>query len=260
MVVFFDIDGTVVDNASQIIPPSAVRAVEQLRRNGHIPIVNTGRPYAHIDPRVQRMAFSGWICGCGMEILLNRRHLYRAVPSPELCRLVRDTVRDCGMQALYEPEEPAVFTDGIHSRHPLILKEVRQMQAKGFAVLPLDEEAPRFMKLVTFDCDGCRREEFIRRMDPYFTCIHRENAMLELVLKGHSKALGMERLLTALGAVRDDTLAIGDSTNDLPMFAVAKHTVCMGGGMDQLKCRAEFVTDTVLSGGIEKALQHYHLI
>ena len=70
MVVFFDIDGTVVDDDTQIIPESAVRAVERLRENGHLAVVNTGRPYSHIDPRVRQMAFGGWICGCGMEIRL----------------------------------------------------------------------------------------------------------------------------------------------------------------------------------------------
>ena len=70
----------------------------------------------------------------------------------------------------------------------------------------------------------------------------------------------MERLLEALGASREEVLAIGDSTNDLPMFSVAKHTVCMGNGMQQLKDRAEFVTDSLLNDGIEKALQHFHLL
>lgn len=260
MVVFFDIDGTIVDNATQCIPPSAIRAVERLRENGHCPVVNTGRPYAHIDPRVKEMAFSGWVCGCGMEIFLNGEVLHRAEPSSELCRLVRDTVRDCGMQALYEPAEGAVYLDGENSVHPDIHLECSRMTAKGFSLRQLDEANPRFLKLVTFDWENCRREEFIRRMEPHFTCIHRENTMLELVLKGCSKAAGMELLLSALGIPREDTLAIGDSTNDLPMFAAAKHKVCMANGMEELKSQADFVTDTVLNDGIEKALRHYKLI
>ncbi len=84
--------------------------------------------------------------------------------------------------------------------------------------------------------------------------------MIELILKGCSKAGGMERILRELGAAREDTLAIGDSTNDLPMFQFAGHTACMGGGMAELKAQSEFITDTVLNDGIEKALQHYGLI
>ena len=260
MVVFFDIDGTIVDNATQAIPPSAIRAVERLREAGHIPVVNTGRPYAHIDPRVKEMAFSGWVCGCGMEIILNGQLIHHAAPSPELCRLVRSTVVECGMQVLYEPAEAAVYMDGKHSVHPAITEECARMKEKGFTLRPLDQENPRFLKLVTFDWENCRREEFLRRMEPYFTCIHRENTMLELVLKGCSKAAGMETLLKALDCPPEDTLAIGDSTNDLPMFATAKHNVCMANGMEELKAQADFVTVTVLNDGIEKALRHYRLI
>ena len=80
------------------------------------------------------------------------------------------------------------------------------------------------------------------------------------MLKGFSKAAGMERILSRLGADPEDTPAIGDSTNDLPMFALAKHTVCMGGGMEEVKAVCEYVTDTVMNDGIEKALKHYGLI
>ena len=37
MVIFFDIDGTIIDDHTHEIPPSAIRAVEQLKENGHIP-------------------------------------------------------------------------------------------------------------------------------------------------------------------------------------------------------------------------------
>ena len=119
---------------------------------------------------------------------------------------------------------------------------------------------PRFIKLVTFDGEGSRHAEFKDLMSPDFTCIERGHTMLELVKKGCSKALGMELLLKELGASRENTMAIGDSTNDLPMFSVAGHTVCMGGGMEELKAEAEFITASVLEDGIEKALQHYDLI
>ena len=84
--------------------------------------------------------------------------------------------------------------------------------------------------------------------------------MLEIVLKGHSKAGGMEKLLQHLGISKKDSMAIGDSTNDLPMFGVAGHRVCMGNGMEELKQQAEYITDTVLNDGIEKALQYFGLI
>lgn len=260
MVVFFDIDGTIVDDETQIIPESAIRAVAKLRQNGHIPVVNTGRPYSHIDPRVREMDFAGYVCACGMEILLDGQWLTRQHPSVEICRAVRDAVRGCRMQVVYEADDGMILTDGGWSTHPSAVKEAKRMAAKGFTVRELDTlPEPCFMKLVNFETPESQREEYLRCTAPWFDCIDRIT-LLELVLKGCSKAGGMEILLNHLGASKENSLAIGDSTNDLPMFAAAKHTVCMGGGMEALKARAEYITAPVLEDGIEMALNHFGLI
>ena len=70
----------------------------------------------------------------------------------------------------------------------------------------------------------------------------------------------MELLLKALGVSREDTLAIGDSTNDLPMFHTAGHTVCMGGGMAELKAVSDYITAPVMEDVIAKALKHFGLL
>ena len=44
------------------------------------------------------------------------------------------------------------------------------------------------------------------------------------------------------------------------MFRVAAHTVCLGGGMEEVKAVAEYVTTPVMEDGIEKALAHFGLI
>ena len=261
MVIFFDIDGTIIDNETQIIPESTLRAVKILGERGHLAVVNTGRPYAHIDPRIRKIPFGGWVCGCGMEIMLKGRWLVRRAPELSLCAQVRDIVRQCGMQVLYEAREGAVYTDGAYSLHPAIRREAEQMAAKGFTVRELDSlDAPEFMKFITYDGENCRREAFIQGITPWFDHIDRGDTMLELVLKGCTKAGGMLELLSHLGVSREDTMAIGDSTNDLPMFSVAGHTVCLGGGMEELKAEAEFITDTVMNDGIEKALIHFGLL
>ena len=260
MVVFFDIDGTIVDDETQIIPESTLRAVQALGERGHLAVVNTGRPYGHIDPRVRAMAFGGWVCGCGMEVYLHGTWLCRREPEAEVCRYAVESARECGMSVLYEDRD-ALYRDGAFSGGPVEVREEQRLRQKGLPVLEISElPAPRFLKFVTHDAPGCRREEFLRRMEPYFTCIDRGDTMVEFLLKGSSKAGGMELLLRHLGIGRENTLAIGDSTNDLPMFAVAGHTVCMGGGMAELKARAEYVTAGVLEDGIAQALAHFGLI
>lgn len=258
MVVFFDIDGTVVDNESQIIPESTVRAVAELKKQGHLAVVNTGRPYGHLDPRLKTMDFGGWICACGMEVMLNGAWLYRDLPSPAVCREVIRLVRQHRMQVVYE-EENVAYLDGEHSASERAVHEVGPQLQKGLPVRQLEEDTT-FVKFVTFDHPGCQREAFRQAVSPWFTGTDRENTMIEYVKNGCSKALGMERLLTHLGIPKAETLAIGDSTNDLPMFAAAGKRICMGEGMEELKAAADYITQPVLEDGVARALAHFGLI
>ena len=127
MVIFFDIDGTLIDNATQIIPESTLRAVKALGENGHLAVVNTGRPFAHIDPRIRQIPFGGWVCGCGMEVILEDTVLLRESLPAEVFADCHRMVKECNMQVLYEAQEGAVFTDGALSVHPEIVKEYSQM-------------------------------------------------------------------------------------------------------------------------------------
>lgn len=260
MVVFFDIDGTVVDNDTQIIPESTVEAVRLLREKGHLPVVNTGRPYGHIDPRVRAMDFGGWICACGMEVILNGEYLHRDYPSKEDCHWIEAEARRCGMLIQAE-SETELFYDETKTYSGFSAREAVRLAKKGIRVVPFrDVPDYRFVKFVTHDTEGCKRQEFVAAMEPKFECFIHEGTMIEYIKKGNSKAKGMERLLKALDIPKAQTFAIGDSGNDLPMFAMAGTTICMGNGMEVLKEKADYVTDSVVEDGIYNALKHYGLI
>ena len=47
-IVFFDIDGTLVDEKTHDIPESTRKAIRELRANGHLAFINTGRPLSEI--------------------------------------------------------------------------------------------------------------------------------------------------------------------------------------------------------------------
>lgn len=113
------------------------------------------------------------------------------------------------------------------------------MWKKGFAV-PGNFRRARagFHQIVTLDTPGCDRAEILRRLSPYYTCIDRGGGMIEYVLKGYSKAAGLAAMLRDLGASREEAYAIGDSTNDLPMFEAAGHTAALGDGMAELQAKA----------------------
>lgn len=260
MIVFFDVDGTIIDDETQIIPESTVRALEKLKENGHLAVVNTGRPFGNIDYRLRNMAFTGWSAACGMEIMLNGTWLRHDVPDKELCRYVRKCVHECGMQVMFEAEN-ALLRDGDYSHARLAEMDYEHLAARGVPVLEVDTlEDWDFVKFCTYDAPGCNREKLLELLEPYFVGTARDGGMIEFVLKGHTKAQAMQEIMDALGYDRDQVYAIGDTTNDLPMFRMAAHAACMGNGMAEAKAQAEFVTTSVLEDGIEKALRHFGLI
>ena len=70
----------------------------------------------------------------------------------------------------------------------------------------------------------------------------------------------MEMVYEKFGIEKENSYAFGDSSNDIPMFKAAKHTVAMGHHSPQLEPYTEFVTKTVEDDGIEHAMKHYGLI
>ena len=260
MVVFFDIDGTVVDYETQIIPESTVEAIRLLRKNGHLPIVNTGRPIGHVDPRVQKLDFCGWICSCGMELILDGEMIYRDYPSMADCHYILELAHRCRMAIQTEGADSLLF-DADMPYHPLALREAERLSKQGIRVKALQEEWDhQFIKFVTYDTPGCQRQEFLDGVAPWFEATLRANTMIEFVKKGHSKAEGMARFLQKLNIPREEIFAIGDSENDLPMFAMAGTTICLGDGVEEVKRQADYVTDPVLGDGVFNALRHFGLI
>lgn len=130
-IVFFDIDGTLVDDATQILPDSAGRAVEALRERGHLAVLNTGRPRSHIDPRLLTWTWDGCISGCGMEVQAGGRTLHRVLPEAAVCRRMRDLIRACRLDVLFEVSGGLIL-DGTRPQGPQVRLEADRMRAKGF--------------------------------------------------------------------------------------------------------------------------------
>ena len=159
MVVFFDIDGTVMDYETQIIPESAVEAIRLLKKNGHIPVVNTGRPIGHVDPRIRELDFSGWICSCGMELILDGEMIYQDYPTLEECKKILEISHECRMAIQTEGHDSLLF-DADMPYPAQGLREVERLSAQGIRVEPFQNcDDLAYIKFVTYDTPDCRREE-----------------------------------------------------------------------------------------------------
>ena len=260
MVIFFDIDGTLMDEKSQILPQSAADAIAALVEKGHIPVVNTGRPYTHIDPRVRALPFAGWICAGGQQVRLGERWLKNETVPMEWMPEIIEAVRRNNLQVVYEAEG-GFYLDGAYSdKHPEIAIQSALIRSIGCYVRDVEEGLDHpVVKFCTFDIPGSDRGAFIEAVKQWFDPIDRRG-MAEFLIKGNSKAAGLQLVLDAIGCPLADTMAFGDSGNDLPMLKAVGTAVCMGNGVEEAKQAAHFVTKSVMEDGIDYALRHFGLL
>ena len=82
----------------------------------------------------------------------------------------------------------------------------------------------------------------------------------DVIPKQGGKTAGIESVLKHYGIKQEEIMAFGDAENDIEMLQYAKIGVAMGNADDEVKEAADYVTDTVDSDGIYKALKYYEVL
>lgn len=106
---------------------------------------------------------------------------------------------------------------------------------------------------------------FLNKLNDSFNCFfewdpHFQIYNGEINLKGVSKASALQYVCQYFNHPIENTIAIGDSLNDLEMIKYAHIGISMKNGSKTLQENADYVTDYVYNDGLYKAFKHFHLI
>jgi len=258
-IIFFDIDGTLINERTYIVPDSTKEAIKKAKENGHLVFINTGRPIIEIDDCLKELNFDGYICGCGTYIeFSNNELLYRSLGT-NLSKLVVNKLREYHIDAILQGKKGLYYDINIYSNEVLRIKDlhVREGFYKGQT---FDDSDIDFEKLVIYTNKNSNFETFKKELENVFEFIHRGEDFYELVPLGFSKASGIEYLIKYLDIPHENTYAIGDSTNDLPMLEYVRNSIAMGNSNPLLFDLVSFVTKDIEDDGIDYALKHYKII
>ena len=259
-ILFFDIDGTIVDTRDRTIPCSTVEAIRRARERGHLVYINSGRPFCGIDLRVKGLGFDGYVCGCGLYLRVGNEVLFHRTLDKAVQLALVELVRKHGLQVMYEGADHVYF-DRSRPLASWVEEEKSYYDSMGMDTNG-DPTAPdaSFDKFVVWTHEGCDKEGFCRAVSGWFTVIHREGDLLEMVPLGCSKGIAMERLMVHHGLACEDCVAIGDGVNDLPMLEAAGISIAMGSGDPRIFDKVTCVTDGIRADGVAKALEKFHII
>ena len=122
------------------------------------------------------------------------------------------------------------------------------------------EHAPKM--LVIFR-DASRTDGAVEQLQRAFagriTAVKSDPNYIEIIRPGVNKASALHQLAELLQISPEETMAIGDSNNDLPMLKAAGHSVAMGNAGEHVQKITDYVTDTCDADGVAVAIRRYVL-
>ncbi len=258
--IFFDIDGTLVPECTNVISDAVQDAIHQAIANGHLAFINSGRTLINIHPNIRKLGFSGYCCGCGTEVYLGEEPLYFFSLDADTCYEIASYFYKNKISTLFEGSDALYACGPVHEHRNL--SDVEQELGVTFSLLKSEEDLKkaRFTKLVYWEPEHMNDSDIQAFLSKWFTIIDRGQGMREVVPLNHSKATAIEYLCNHFQIPLDNCYALGDSTNDLPMLEYVPHAIAMGVSMEEILPYVEYQTDTVENDGVVKALKHYHII
>ncbi len=260
--IFFDIDGTLLtQGANRYIPDSVPVTLRRLQANGHLCFINTGRSRAEIGDELLSLGMDGLVCGCGTYINYHDEVLFaRHLPQTLADAVVQD-LQDYGLEWMLEGKEHIYYSNVPYTTHiGDFHKEYHTLYPNASADIAPGTPGLDFDKFCI--CLPARHhfDAFREKYKDIFTFIDRGQGFYEVMPQGCSKASGIRFLMEHFSVSREDTIAIGDSTNDLPMLTYAGLSIAMKESDDIVLKQAGYITDTVENDGIQKAMEHFSLI
>ena len=254
--VFLDVDGTVFSHRTNSIPPSAVKAVSEIQKRGIMVFAATGRhPWEIGNMNMKMFEPDGWLYMNG-ACCKDSEGIYYAVPCEQNdletvvsameelhfpCQLLTEDMIWINMvNEFVVDEQAAVHTPVPPERDP---REV--IKEPVYMMIPLVHED--IWETVFSKTEHLK---YTRWTDLSADVFH-ESA---------DKAEGIRKTLQRYHLGRHEVIAVGDGPNDLCMKEACGSFAAMGNALDEVKEKADYVTDDIDCDGLYKAFVHYGLL
>lgn len=252
-IIFFDIDGTLIGEGTQLMSESTKSAIRTARKNGHICVINTGRTQNLTGRSITgQVEFDGFLMGCGTMAVYHNEILMHHTFSEELSLRIIDGLERYGIDAVLE---------GSEYNYCEKLSKIRTETFRNFMGMPEElypgyDRAPgHFDKFFCYVEEKDRMDRFHAEFEEELDFVDRERGFYEVMPKGYSKATAIRFLANWLHIPMEDTVAIGDSNNDLAMLQCAGIGIAMGNATGAVLDMADYVTADVDRDGIWNALK-----
>lgn len=253
-IVFFDIDGTLLDHDKNL-PLSTKRALKELKNNGVFVAIATGRAPFMFESLRSELGIDSFVSFNGQYVVFENQVIYQnPLDTDEIERFLKETRK---------------------KDHPLVFMTEKTMKATvehhsyieeslGTLKFPHPEPDPHFYEnrniyQSLLFCEE-EKEQYYRKEYPSFSFVRWHPYSVDVLPFGGSKAEGIKKMIERLDFELKDVYAFGDGLNDIEMLKAVGTGVAMGNGAPEAKENANLITSDVDNNGIWNGLKELKLI
>lgn len=271
--VALDLDGTLFNNQSKITEDN-IKEIRRVSNQGVHVVISTGRPYCGIPfTQIEGTGIEYAITTNGSSVyhIPDRKCIYENSMEPDMILPIMDYLLSKRIHFdvfingdAFSPEKCVAV--GQNLAVPESLKNYILNSRKRITDMPayIRDNNLRVQKItMNFQRDAngvlVDREEikayFDSRSD--VTCVCGGYNNLEFTKLGADKGNGLRQLAQYLGVPVADTIAIGDTENDLAIIQAAGIGIAMGNATDAVKAASDDITLSNEESGVAAALRKY---
>lgn len=244
-IIFFDIDGTLIDMNKKEISDKMLEALSQLQKNGIKICVATGRSPMQV-PNFPNITFDACLTYNGSYCFDKQHDIYS--------------------NALKKDDVDTIIENAKKLGRPLSLATKNQLAANGadqdlieyygFGGLEIqiakDFETVAKQETIYQIMMGSRKEEYASVMN------HVKDAKIaawwdraiDIIPVSGGKGVGIAKTLAYFHLDQSQAMAFGDGNNDIEMLQAVGMGIAMGNASDELKAIADDICDSVVNDGI----------
>ncbi|SEO17781.1 hypothetical protein SAMN04488134_104187 [Amphibacillus marinus] len=270
--IFLDMDGTLLNHDNQVTERTK-DVIKQIRAKGIKVFVATGRGNEEIYPTApDDFEIDGFISSNGMSGYLSGRKLFEYTLPVKLVKEVIIKART--HQVYYElfPTQGACLAE--RQDYPYFSKETYEPKPESVGINEWTErlesmeqaiewvdkiEEGQYSKFYFFSKEQAHIQSWgavlasLQETLPFSTSSSTPHN-IELMVAGKNKATAIEEFLAELAIDAADILVMGDSFNDVQMFALAGEAVAMKNAPKEIK---DLATDVTTHTCDEEGVYHY---
>ncbi|MEG1984310.1 MAG: Cof-type HAD-IIB family hydrolase [Oscillospiraceae bacterium] len=260
MLVVSDIDGTLLQ-AGYGIPKENIDAIDRFVERGGLFTVATGRSVESVRKYVDWINMSVPAILCNGAVLYDyktERVLYNRTLEPSARAVVNEIKKvfpEIGIEIHTVEGITAVAMNECVLNHTAV-------EHIPFTLSDLDSVADGWNKVLFTDVEGKIEQvvKFVERKKDTNSLFNRFNFVMtskiyyELIPNDIGKGEGLKRLAELLNIKMENTVAIGDYYNDLPLFEVAGYTAAVSDAPTDIKRMTDVTVKPCLQGGVGELL------